>query len=193
MKVGYRSAPVLAGLALLALAAQAQQSAVTNEPTSTVSHETAPDTSLSKSVTPESFATEAAAISRAEIELGRLAMERSRDEKVREYAQQMVRDHTAQTDQLKKLASQQQIALPQALDSKSQGIKQKLVALNGTEFDREYARTMHAGHEEAVTLFESASQAPQLSGELKEFAASNLAKLKQHRELAQSLHEKEGA
>lgn len=104
----------------------------------------------------------------------------------------MVRDHTAQTDVLKKLASQQQIQLPQALDLKHQDIKQKLVTLEGADFDREYARTMAQGHDEAVALFESASQAGQLPSKLKEFAASNLAKLKQHRDLAHSLHEKEG-
>lgn len=184
---------LVSSAALFALVAQAQESAVTNEPTSTITRETAPDTSLAKSVTSQSFASEAAAISLAEIELSQLALERTGDTNVRQYAQQMVRDHTAQTNTLKKVASQQQIQLPQALDSKHQTIKQKLSGLKGAEFDREYARTMAQGHEDAVALFESASQAPQLPAELKEFAASNLTKLKQHRDLAHSLHDKEGA
>lgn len=188
-----RWSAVISSAVLLSLAVQAQQPPVTNEPTSTISRETAPDTSSSKSVTPESFASEAAAMSRAEIELGLLAVERAQDAKIRQYAQQMVRDHTAQTDVLEKLAAQREIQLPQALDPRHQGIKQKLVTLKGAEFDREYARTMAQGHDDAVALFESASQAPQLPSALKEFAASNLAKLKQHRDLAHSLHEKEGA
>jgi putative membrane protein len=105
----------------------------------------------------------------------------------------MVREHTAQTDQLKELALQQHLTLPYALDSKHQLIKEKLIALKGVEFDQEYARTMARGHDEAVALFESASQAPQLSAELKELAAGNLTKLKAHRERAHALHEKGGA
>jgi putative membrane protein len=183
----------ISSAALLSLVVQAQQPPVTDEPTSTISRDAAPDTSSSKSVTPESFASAAASISRAEIELGQLAMERTQDAKVRQYAQLMVRDHKAQADALKKLASQQKIQLPQALDPKHQGIKQKLIRLNGADFDREYARTMVQGHDDAVALFESASQAPQLTSELKEFAANNLTKLKQHRGLAHSLEAKAGA
>ena len=44
-----------------------------------------------------------------------------------------------------------------------------------------------------MALFESASQQPQTPAELKQFAASTLPTLEQHKEMAHSLHGKEGA
>ena len=49
--------------------------------------------------------------------------------------------------------------------------------------------TMANGHDKAVALFESASQQPQMPGELKQFAASTLPTLEQHQEMAHSLHQ----
>ena len=52
---------------------------------------------------------------------------------------------------------------------------------------------MAKGHDQAVALFESASQAPQMTAQLKEFAAATLPTLKQHMELAHELHANDGA
>lgn len=59
--------------------------------------------------------------------------------------------------------------------------------------DREYAKAMAKGHDKAVALFESASQAPQMTSELREFAAATLPTLKLHMEMARELHAKDGA
>lgn len=145
-----------------------------------------------KAVTPEKFASQAAVISKAEIELGRLAMQRSQDANVRKFAQRMVEDHQAAEAKLEKIAAQENITLPQSLDAEHQALKQKLSKLDGEAFDRAYAMEMEKGHDEAVALFESASQAQQMPSELKQFAASTLPTLKKHQEMAESLHD-EGA
>jgi putative membrane protein len=146
-----------------------------------------------KAVTPDKFASQAAVISKAEIELGQLAMQKSQDKEVRSFAQRMVKDHQAADAKLKKIAAAENITLPTALDPEHQALKQKLSNLDGAAFDREYAKAMEKGHDKAVALFESASQAQQMPSELKEFAASTLPTLKEHHEMAESLHEKEGA
>jgi putative membrane protein len=146
-----------------------------------------------KAVTPDKFATQAAVISKAEIELGKLAMEKSQNKDVRSFAQRMVKDHQAADAKLKKIAAAENITLPQSLDAEHQALKQKLSKLEGEAFDREYAKEMEKGHDKAVALFESASQAQQMPSELKQFAASTLPTLKEHHELAESLHDKEGA
>src|SRR4030095_4065302 len=46
---------------------------------------------MTKAVTPESFASQAAIIGKAEIELGQLAIKNTQDEKVRSYAERMVK------------------------------------------------------------------------------------------------------
>jgi predicted outer membrane protein len=48
---------------------------------------------------------------------------------------------------------------------------------------------MAKGHDKAVALFESASQQPQMPEDLKQFAASTLPTLEQHKDMAHSLHE----
>jgi putative membrane protein len=151
------------------------------------------NSAMSKTVSPQSFATQAAVIGKAEIELGQLAAQKSQDKNVREYAQRMVKDHKAADAKLKKIADQENLTLPQSLDAEHEALKQKLSGLQGAAFDREYAKAMAKGHDKAVALFESASQASQMPAELKEFAAATLPTLKEHKDMAHSLHEKEGA
>jgi putative membrane protein len=144
-------------------------------------------------VTPQSFATQAAVMGKAEVELGQLALEKSQDSNLRAYAQRMIRDHTAANAKLKKLATQENITLPATLDTEQQSLKQKLANLQGADFDRQYKQAMAQGHEKAVALFQSASQSPQMPQEFKEFAASSLATLEDHREQAHELVSKGGA
>ena len=148
---------------------------------------------MTKPVTAQSFATQAATIDKAEIELGKLAMTNSQDASVRKYAERMVKDHTATSAKLKTIAAKDNLTLPQALDSEHAALKAKLSGLKGEEFDREYTKSMAKGHDKALALFESAAQTPQITGELKSFAASTLPALREHQEMAHTLDSKEGA
>jgi putative membrane protein len=143
---------------------------------------------MSRTVTPQSFASQAAIIGKAEIELGQLAAQKAQDDDVREYGQRMVKDHKAADAKLKKIAAQENLQLPQSLDVEHEQLKQKLSGLQGDAFDREYSKAMAKGHDKAVALFEAASQAPQMPPELKEFAASTLPTLKEHDKIAHSLN-----
>ena len=143
---------------------------------------------MSKTVSPQYFASQAAVIGKAEIELGQLAVQKSQDDDVRKYAQRMVKDHEAAAAKLEKVAKQTNLMLPESLDAEHEALKQKLSGLQGAAFDREYSKAMAKGHDKAVALFEAASQAPQMPAELKEFAASTLPTLKEHGELSRSLY-----
>ena len=143
-----------------------------------------------KAVTPESFASQAAIIGKAEIELGQIALKNAQDEGVRKYAQRMVKDHGAADKKLKAIAAKENLQLPQSLDAEHESLKIKLQSLKGEDFDRAYMNAMAKGHDKAVALFESVAQQPQMPGELKQFAASTLPTLEQHKEMAHSLHEK---
>ena len=143
-----------------------------------------------KAVTPQSFASQAAVIGRAEIELGQIALKNTQDANVRTYAERMVKDHSAADKKLQAIAAKENLQLPQALDKEHESLKAKLQGLQGEDFDRAYAQAMAKGHDKAVALFESASQQPQMPDELKQFAASTLPTLEQHKEMAHSLHEK---
>lgn len=199
-----RSGLVIAALVAshaLACAAVAQQTDESRPRQSTIDRGTPTDmtrktnSAMSRTVSPQSFATQVAVIGKAEIELGQLAMQKSQDPNVRLYAQRMVKDHQAADAKLRQIAAQENLKVPQSLDAEHQALKAKLSELQGAAFDREYAKAMAKGHDKAVALFESASQAPQMTSELKEFAAATLPTLKQHMEMAHELHaaEKDGA
>ena len=144
---------------------------------------------MTKAVTPESFASQAAIIGKAEIELGQLAIKNTQDEKVRSYAERMVKDHSAADKKLKAIAAKENLQLPQSLDKEHESLKTQLQGLKGEDFDRAYVKAMANGHDKAVALFESASQQPQMPEDLKQFAASTLPTLEQHKDMAHSLHE----
>lgn len=148
------------------------------------------DRAMTKNVDGDEFAKQAAVISKAEIELGELALQKSNNDDVKKFAKRMVTDHTTSSAKLKTAADKQDIALPESLDAEHKATKQKLSALQGEEFDREYMKTMSKGHDKAVALFESASQSTEVSPELKQFAASTLPTLRDHQKMAHSLHGK---
>jgi putative membrane protein len=143
-----------------------------------------------KSVSPQTFASQAAVMSKAEIELANLALNNTKNEEVRLYAERMIKDHTAADAKLKKIASKESLTLPQSLDAEHRATKDKLASLKGEAFDREYRKEMAKSHDKAVALFESASQTEQMPEDLREFAASTLDTLEDHREDAHDLHEK---
>ena len=142
------------------------------------------------SVTPQTFASKAAVIGKAEIELANLALNNTKNEEIRIYAERMIKDHTAADAKLKKIAAKENLTLPQALDPEHRAVKEKLAALKDDAFDREYRKEMAKGHDKAVALFESAAQTEQMPKDLREFAASTLGTLEDHREDAHDMHEK---
>ena len=93
------------------------------------------------------FVNELAIAGMAEVELGKMATERSTNAEVKKFGQMMVDDHTAAGDKLKAVASQHNIPVPTALDDKHRDLRDKLAKLQGAEFDREYMGAMVDGHE----------------------------------------------
>jgi putative membrane protein len=148
---------------------------------------------LQRTMSPQAFTEQAAVIGRAEVEIGKVALANSADPEVKQYAERMVKDHSAAADKLSKIAAKEGLQVPQTLDGEHQALKQRLSGLKGPAFDREYSKAMASGHDKAVMLFEAASQATAMPDDLKEFAAATLPTLEQHRDLAHSLHQREGA
>jgi putative membrane protein len=141
-------------------------------------------------VTPQTFASKAAVIGKAEIELANLALNNTKNEEIRIYAERMIKDHTAADAKLKQIAAKENLTLPQSLDAEHRAVKDKLAGLKGDAFDREYRKEMAKGHDKAVALFESASQTEQMPEDLREFAASTLDTLEDHREDAHDMQKK---
>ena len=90
-----------------------------------------------------------------EVELGKLALERSANAEVKKFGQMMIDDHTMAGNKLKDLASAHNIPVPAGLDDTHRELRDKLAMLKGAEFDREYMAAMVEGHEGVAGKLES--------------------------------------
>jgi predicted outer membrane protein len=106
----------------------------------------------------QSFVEKASIANMTEIQLGQLAAERAQDPQVKQFAQTMVDDHTKAQEQLKTVASNQNIPIPSALDGKHQKLHDKLAKLQGAEFDRAYMDAMVDGHKDAEKLLKKRAE-----------------------------------
>jgi putative membrane protein len=106
----------------------------------------------------QGFVEKASIVNMAEIQLGQLAAERAQNPQVKQFAQTMVDDHTKAQEQLKTVASSQNIPIPSALDAKHQKLHDKLAKLQGAEFDRAYMDAMVDGHKDAEKLLKKRAE-----------------------------------
>jgi putative membrane protein len=135
------------------------------------------------------FMKEAAEGGLAEVSLGQLAADKGSSNDVKAFGQRMVSDHTKANDQLKQIASQKKIDLPQDLNAKDKAKKAALEKLSGDQFDREYMKAMVADHKKDVSDFQRESTSGH-DPDVKNFAAQTLPTLKEHLQQAQSIEPK---
>jgi putative membrane protein len=124
----------------------------------------------------------------AEIELARLAEQKTRNDGVREFARHMFRDHSRADNTLSRLAERDAISVPEELDAKHQHVRDGLSRLNGPEFDIEYLRLQVQSHQRMVQLMEYVIG----SGgdvQVRAFAAATLPTVFMHLAMAQALLE----
>ncbi len=91
-----------------------------------------------------------ALVNMAEIDLGRLAVERGSTDAVKTYAQMMIDNHTGTAGKLEALASDLKIEAPGQLDDKHRDQRDKLATRSGAAFDREYASAMVDEHKDLI-------------------------------------------
>ena len=103
-----------------------------------------------------------------EVKLGELAARKGMRDDVRAFGQTMVKDHTAINDDLKALAAQKGVTLPDSLDAKHQGMVDKMAALTGSEFDDAYITGMIKDHKMDAKDFKAES-AKTKDAEIKSF------------------------
>jgi len=94
---------------------------------------------------------EAMEISAAEVEAGKLAMNRAQDARVKNFAAMMVKDHNEALTRLKSLHAAPSDVKPSANHKQT---ADRLATLSGAEFDRAYMDAMVGGHEAAIKFFE---------------------------------------
>jgi putative membrane protein len=139
--------------------------------------------------TPQSFVKEAATSGMAEIELARVAVQKSSNPQVKQYAEMMINDHTAADSELKGIAKKEGVTVPSAPTPQQEAAAKALREKSGAAFDAAYAAQMVQDHQKAVHLFQQASQDQSLDADLRSFAEKTLPKLQHHLQEAQKLND----
>ena len=136
----------------------------------------------------QDFVTLAAQSDMLEIESSKLALAKSDNAKTKQFADKMIKDHTATSNELKALVTGGKVraSLPPTLDKAHQEKLDKLNKLNGRDFTKEYDDLQVSAHKDAVSMFERYSKEGD-SAELKAFAAKHLPHLQEHLKMAQAL------
>ena len=141
-------------------------------------------------VASSNFVQKAAMSDQFEIESSKLALQKATDPQIKQFAQQMIDEHSKSSDKLKAtLQSAGANMSPPAglaLDAKHQALMDKLQKASGKEFERLYVQIQRDGHKEAVDLFSKYSKDGK-EASLKGFAQETLPVIEKHLQHAQSL------
>jgi putative membrane protein len=134
------------------------------------------------------FMVEAASGGLMEVQLGEYGSQNAASPKVKEFAQRMVKDHSKANEELKTLAAQKNITIPATPGEKHQKHIDNLKAKKGADFDKDYISMMVDDHKEDIEHFEKEAKDGK-DPAIKTFASSILPILKQHLQMAQTIHD----
>jgi putative membrane protein len=168
--------PVMVSMTLLALPVYAE----------TVGEKTGVNSTLGIAPTTPDFVQEAAISDMFEIQSSKIAsVKLSGPEK--EFADQMVADHSKTTNELTGQAKPDNISVPSAMDSSHQKMLDKLTSLNGDDFRKQYFSDQVRAHKDAVSLFERYGKGGD-NAKLKDWASTTLPALQHHLDMARNLY-----
>jgi putative membrane protein len=114
-----------------------------------------------------------------EVKLGEVAAQKGTRDDVKEFGQMMVKDHSAINDDLKALAAQKGVTLPDSLDAIHQGKVDKMSALTGSEFDTAFIAGMIKGHTKVAKDFKAES-AKTKDADIKTFVDKSIPVVEEH-------------
>ena len=124
-----------------------------------------------------------------EIELAKAVKDKSANQEIKKMAEMMISQHTQVNAQLKGLADQKNITLPQGLSEEQMDETNKVMKKDGHELDKFYTNNLVEEHKDAIKLFEKAADKEE-DAELKNFFSATLPDLRNHLQMAEELDKK---
>ena len=123
----------------------------------------------------------------AEIESGKMALEKSQNAEVKKFAQQMIDDHNSALAEVQALARAKNVTLPDGPGVMAKTKATALKALSGNLFDTEYAKRSGVGDHEATIKLLTKIQKDAKDADLKTLAGKMLPKVESHLEMAKAI------
>ena len=125
------------------------------------------------------FAVNTAQIGFADIELGKLAIKKGSDKKVKNFGALLIKQHIKMGARLQNTGKSKKIALPPSIDSATQKDLNMLSAYSGKAFDKAFINFMISNHEAGIKFFEHAEKHV-VDKDLKKLASKNALILHRH-------------
>jgi putative membrane protein len=127
----------------------------------------------------------------AEIQLGQLALQKSSDDQVKQFAQRMVDDHGKMQDQMKPAAEQMGVKVPDGPSKSQMKSMEKMKALSGDAFDQAYIKDMVKDHKKDDSEFKQEAQSTQ-NPQLKQMVMQSDQIIESHLQQAEQIAQSKG-
>jgi predicted outer membrane protein len=134
---------------------------------------------------------------KAEVELAKMAVEHSKNDDVKQFAEQMVKDHSQMVDKLQQfVGSHEPTDRRSQIDRKinercAESMRKELESKTGHEFDAAYVGSQIGGHMQMLAAVEVLSD--ETSGDLQSIVKEAKPVVEKHLKQAKDLMEKSGA
>ena len=142
-------------------------------------------------VTPaeQEFLMKAADANLSNIDVARLAMHKSQNSDVKDFANMIQSDDASALEDLTDLMNDKGVSLPNTLSPEMKTEIETMTALSGAELDREFANMMVAQHEKEIGMYHDQLEIAQ-TPDVRKYAEDLLPRLEMHLEKAQRLQSK---
>lgn len=127
----------------------------------------------------------------AEVEMGKLALEKSNDDQVKQFAQRMVDDHGKMLDQMKPVAQQMGVKVPDGPPKGQVKKMDKMKALSGDAFDQAYIKDMVKDHKSDASEFKQEAESTQ-NPQLKQLVTQDGQTIESHLQQIQQIAQAKG-
>lgn len=134
------------------------------------------------------FMEKAAHAGKSEIQAAQMALSKSDNDDVKQFAQRMIDDHTEADNELKQTAQRKGVTLPSEPNEDQKEQAKDLQEYSGEEFDTEYMSAQVDAHETVIDFFQNEIDNGS-DTEVVAFARKILPKLKEHHKMAETIYD----
>lgn len=121
-----------------------------------------------------------------EIQLGQVAQKKIKNARIGSFASMIISDHTQAGNELKALAGNKNVTLPDSLSASSRKDVDKLSRKSGAAFEKDYLDMMVSAHQKAVSSFQDELGKVQ-NADLRQWITNTLPVLQTHLDSARVL------
>jgi putative membrane protein len=165
----------------------ASDSNASNSKISTTDTAMKTNTTTTANTSPDEFVKMAASGGMMEVQAGKLAEQKAKNPRVKNFGKMMVTDHSKANAELKSVCNSKKMAIPTEMMAEHKQHVDELKNKTGADFDNAYMEMMLKDHQEDVQAFKDASQG-MTDNDIKAFAGKTLPTLQKHLDSARAIN-----